>query len=155
MQAQEAEQAGGLGGEGVEGPGEHGAHGDVAGGEDVEALVDVRQILGETFEGQVSAGRDAFGCDPHRQGEAPAEFDDAVGGCGVGVDACGADDLPQQCEGVGVVERVDGQAAGAVAYGQGGQALSAGDQDQAAGGGWDERGDLFRAGCVVQDEQGA
>jgi hypothetical protein len=97
--------------------------------------------------GQVGRG------DPQRQRQMRAGPGQLGRGLGFGLDAPGADDLAEQRLGLLRLQRAQDQPPGPVGGDQPGQAVAAGDHDQAAGAAGQQRPDLVGGGRVVEQQQ--
>jgi hypothetical protein len=97
--------------------------------------------------GQVGRG------DPQRQRQMRAGPGQIGRGLGFGLDALGAEDLAEQRPGLLGMQWAQDQPASPVGGDQPGQAVAAGDRDQAAGAAGQQRADLVGAGRVVEQQQ--
>ena len=91
-------------------------HRPIGGDQHVEPVALVRQLFDQFADAAVGTGVESLGDDPQRQRQVRAHPHQPRHGCRVGAERFGADDLSEQCGGIGVGQGRDIHAGGSLRH---------------------------------------
>ena len=119
----------------------------------VQPAAGIAQFGGQRGQREPGLAGGASGGDAQRQRQPRAQLDQLIRGAGVVGDPFRAEAAGQQFLRLGVGEHVQGERGRALGGDQAGELAAAGDDDQAARAGRQQRPDLIDVACVVQQHQ--